>query len=99
MPVVVTKEIKKKRKLLAIFAVSMLVTGLVLYFGMFRDSAPSVSSEPVADDVGLPPVDLGSEVPRLEVRILDDERFKNLQPSPGLPVATTTAGKANPFSD
>lgn len=99
MAVVVTKEIKKKRKLLAVFAVSMLITGLVLYFGMFRDSAPPVSDEPVADDMDSPPVDSGSEVPRLELRVLEDERFKNLQPPPGLPVATTTAGKENPFSD
>ncbi|MBI4119935.1 MAG: hypothetical protein HY454_00530 [Parcubacteria group bacterium] len=101
MPVVVTKEIKKKRKLLAIFAVSMLASGLVLYFGLFRQAAsPTPPDEPAAAEAGLPPAGLGSEVPRLELRLLEDERFKNLQPPPGLPLATTTtAGKENPFSD
>lgn len=99
MAVIATKEIKKRRMLLTVFAALVATSGLVLYFGLFGGSTPPLPSEPSGDNASLPPADLQSEVPRLEVGILEDERFKNLQWPPGLPLATTTAGKANPFSD
>ena len=97
MAVIVTKEIKKKRILLGIFAVLVLVTFGILYFGIFKRSAPasveqfqrSVSSSATASD----------QISDLKVKILEDERFKNLQAPPGVPLNTQTTGKSNPFSD
>ena len=93
MAVVITKEIKKKRTLLAVFAGLVLVSLVILYYGFLKKDSPSSdlssgtsykSSQPVSD---------------LNVKILEDQRFKNLQTPPGVPLNTNTTGKSNPFSD
>ena len=94
MAVVVTKDIRRKQLLLAAFAALVLTSASIIYFGMFKESAPSSAVLPLEN-----PVVSGSQVSDLKVKILEDERFKNLLSPPGVPLKTETTGKSNPFSD
>ena len=100
MAVVITKEIRKKRMLIAAFAVLVLAAFAILYFGgvigggrQIQTAGPdqNISSGP-AEQVKVPISDA-------KLKILEDERFKILQNPPGVPVKTDTTGKVNPFSD
>ncbi|MEK7175063.1 MAG: hypothetical protein AAB722_01880 [Patescibacteria group bacterium] len=96
MPVILTKEIKKKRTLLVVLGALVLASVLILYFGFFSGGSPQSTVLPE----GSSNVSLGNQaVSDLDVKILEDERFKNLRSPPGVPVATSTTGKNNPFSD
>ncbi|MBI2454376.1 MAG: hypothetical protein HYV54_02295 [Parcubacteria group bacterium] len=95
MSVVVTKEIKKKRIMLAILGALILASVLILYFGFFSGGLPSTV---LPEESSVAPLGNGM-VSDLNVKILEDERFKNLASPPGVPVATSTTGKKNPFSD
>ncbi|MDP3764292.1 MAG: hypothetical protein Q8Q95_01585 [bacterium] len=100
MAVIVTKEIKKKRILLAVFGVLVLVSFGILYFGFFGSSSPPpVQPEQSAVVAGTPSATVADQVSDLKVKILEDERFKSLQIPPGVPIETQTTGKSNPFSD
>ena len=96
MAIIITKEIKKKRILLAVAGVMLLTAFLIIYFGIFYN--PSVP----AVDVLVPASGVTgskSEISDINVGIFEDQRFKDLQIPPGVPIATDTPGKANPFSD
>lgn len=104
MAVIVTKDIKRKRIMLGAFAALVLGSGLIIYFGIFSNRVtpsetdlPPESGESTGEVASFPQV----SAPDFKVDILADERFKNLQSSPGVPleVATNTAGKINPFSE
>ena len=101
MAVVITKEIRKKRILIAAFAVLVLLSLSILYFGGViggGSQAPSVEPSqeiPVATGSGEVKIPISDA----KLKILEDERFKILQSPPGVPVKTDTTGKANPFSD
>ena len=97
MAVIVTKEIKKKRILIGLFAILVLVIFGILYFGIFRYSVP-LSVEQTQGQAGSGAT-AADQVSDLKVKILEDERFKNLQSPPGVPLNTETTGKGNPFSD
>lgn len=93
MAVVITKEIKKKRTLLAVFVGLVLVSLVILYYGFLKKNSPSSSlSSPTS-------YKSSQSVSDLNVKILEDQRFKNLQTPPGVPLKTDTTGKSNPFSD
>ena len=94
MAVVVTKDIKRRRLFLAVFAVLVLAAALIIYFGIFNKNTPLSAVLPLEN-----PVANGSQVSDLKVKILEDERFKNLLSPPGVPLKTETTGKSNPFSD
>ncbi|MEK9174612.1 MAG: hypothetical protein AAB725_01425 [Patescibacteria group bacterium] len=97
MAVIVTKEIKKKRILMGVFFVLVLSSGLVLYFGfLHKGSPPPAVVAPVTPAAGVAAT---SQVSDLKVKILEDDRFKNLELPPGVPIKTETTGKSNPFSD
>lgn len=96
MSVVVTKEIKKKIIFLVVLGVLVLASVMILYFGFFSGWSPQSTVLPEESSV----VPTGSQaVSDLDVKILEDERFKILRSPPGVPVATSTTGKKNPFSD
>ncbi len=90
MAVILTKEIKRRRLLLALAGVLLLVALLIIYFGLFYQ--PGSSANPAGTGTVQQPADIN-------IGIFDDIRFKNLQSPPGVPIATDTPGKANPFSD
>lgn len=94
MAVVVTKDIKRKRMFLAVFAVLVLAAALIIYFGIFKKSAPPSAVAPSPSSAVN-----GSQISDLKVKILEDDRFRNLLPPPGVPLKTETTGKNNPFSD
>ena len=95
MAVVITKDIKKKRFQLAIAVSLILVAFLIIYLGFFRTTSPKIGPAEVANQNPSAP-----EVSDINIKIFDDARFKSLQNSPGVPLATTTeSGKLNPFSD
>ena len=95
MAVVITKGIKKKRLQLAVAVGLILVAFLIIYFGIFRTTSSEVGPVEVAS-----PNQSAPEISDINIKIFDDERFKGLQNSPGVPLATTTeSGKLNPFSD
>ncbi|MDP3800148.1 MAG: hypothetical protein Q8Q90_01865 [bacterium] len=101
MAVILTKEIKKKRLLLAVFGALVVVSLGILYFGgYFGSSTPAPiqpgQGSPVATTPGAAVVD---QVSDLKVKILEDIRFQNLQMPPGVPIEMQTTGKSNPFSD
>ncbi|MBI2052051.1 MAG: hypothetical protein HYT38_00015 [Candidatus Sungbacteria bacterium] len=93
MAVVVTKDIKRKRLFLAVFVVLVLTSAIIIYLGIFKES-----SQP---NIVLPPENLvnSNQVSDLKIKILEDDRFRNLLPPPGVPLKTETTGKSNPFSD
>lgn len=96
MAIVITKEIKRKRILLAVAGGMLLVAFLIIYFGIFyKPGVPAMDVlAPVSGVTGSK-----SEVSDINVSIFEDQRFKDLQTPPGVPIATDTPGKANPFSD
>lgn len=96
MAVIITKEIRKKRILLGVFGALVLASVLILYFGFFGNQQ---SLDTVLPPEGSVSPAAGQTVSDLDVGILEDERFKNLVSPPGVPVATSTTGKKNPFSD
>lgn len=98
MAVVVTKEIKRKRILLGVFGLLIVASLAIIYFGIFSKSSPAVSSQLPATAT-VTAVAPGGKVADLNVQVLEDSRFKELQPPPGVPVKTETTGKSNPFSD
>ena len=93
MAVIVTKDIKRKRLFLTVFVALVLASAVIIYLGVF-----SKGSQP---NIVLPPENLvgNNQVSDLKVKILEDERFRNLLPPPGVPLKTETTGKSNPFSD
>ncbi len=93
MAVIVTKDIKRKRLFLAVFVVLVLTSAIIIYLGIFKES-----SQP---NIVLPPENLvnSNQVSDLKIKILEDDRFRNLLPPPGVPLKTETTGKSNPFSD
>ncbi|MBI4118783.1 MAG: hypothetical protein HY452_00790 [Parcubacteria group bacterium] len=93
MAVVVTKDIKRKRLFLAVFVVLVLTSAIIIYLGIFKES-----SQP---NIVLPSENLvnSNQVSDLKIKILEDDRFRNLLPPPGVPLKTETTGKSNPFSD
>lgn len=94
MAIVITKEIKKKRILLGAALALLVASFLIIYFGLFYEpKVPAVSSSSNLE------VAAGQKVPDLNVDIFNDERFKILKSPPGVPIATDTPGKINPFSD
>jgi|SRR3989338_3940340 len=106
MPVIVTKEIKKKRILMAALAILVIAIFSVLYFGgvIGKDSQPAPVEPAVGQSAVVPLAEgTGQEIQTpisdAKLKILEDERFKNLQSPPGVPVKTDTTGKSNPFSE
>lgn len=105
MPVIVTKEVKKKRILLAISVVSIVAAFFVLYFGGIvgiGGGSPAVlENEMLELGFIFGETEQGINVPISDERlkILDDERFTSLQDPPGVPVSAETTGNRNPFSD
>ncbi|MFY9493242.1 MAG: hypothetical protein WAP55_02095 [Minisyncoccia bacterium] len=95
MPVVATKEIKRKRLFLTVFIVLVLTSAAIVYFGIFKKSALPSTALPPAN----PTTASNNQISDLKVKILEDERFRDLLPPPGLPLKTETTGKNNPFSD
>ena len=93
MAVIVTKDIKRKRLFLTVFVALVLASAVIIYLGVFNKV-----SQP---NIVLPPENLvgNNQVSDLKVKILEDERFRNLLPPPGVPLKTETTGKSNPFSD
>ena len=94
MAIVVTKEIKKKRILLVVAGGLIAASFLVIYFGVYYQ--PSM---PSAEQSGVPTASLSKSEVDINLGVFDDERFKSLQISPGVPIATDTPGKSNPFSE
>lgn len=75
-------------------AALLIATFLIIYFGIFYQPGPS------ANVISLPSgISAVKQPADINVSIFDDDRFKSLQNPPGVPVATDTPGKANPFSD
>jgi hypothetical protein len=102
MPVIVTKQIKKKRILIAAFAVLIIATLAILYFGgvIGGGSLPISVGLPVSDSsITGDGQEIKVPISDAKLKILEDERFTNLQNSPGVPISTETTGKSNPFSD
>lgn len=102
MAVVVTKEIKKKRMLFGVFAALVLASVAIIYFGIFGKVRPEALPLAVSDITapGEGSAAAGADpVADLKIKILEDERFKELQSSPGVPLKTGTTGKRNPFSE
>jgi hypothetical protein len=103
MSVIVTKEVKKKRILLAIFAVSIIATFFVLYFGgMLGGGSPVVLENDMLQSgfiFGETEQEINVPISDIRLKILDDERFTSLQDPPGVPVSAETTGNRNPFSD
>ncbi len=101
MAVIVTKEIKKKRLLLAVFGFLVVVSLGILYFGgYFGSSTPPPPVQAQQGGTATTPVAaVSDQVSDLKVKILEDVRFQNLQVPPGVPIEIQTTGKSNPFSD
>ncbi len=97
MAVVITKEIKKKRILLVIFMALVLASAAILYFGIFSGGETTPAVAQPSPTIGGPAV--AGQISDLKIKILEDDRFRNLQPPPGVPLKTETTGKSNPFSD
>ncbi len=99
MSVIVTKQIKKKRILIAALAVLIIATFTILYLGgVIGGSSPTTSVE-LPSSVTETGQEVQVPISDAKLKILEDERFKNLQNSPGVPLNTDTTGKSNPFSD
>lgn len=98
MAIIVTKEIKRKRTLLVVFGVLVLASGAILYFGFLGTggSLPAGVTTPAPIDSNTA---VAGQVSDLKIKILEDDRFKKLEPPPGVPLKTETTGKSNPFSD
>lgn len=94
MAVVATKEIKRKQLFLTVFIVLVLASAVIIYLGIFKKSAPPSVVAPLPSSAVS-----GSQISDLKVKILEDDRFRNLLPPPGVPLKTETTGKSNPFSD
>ncbi len=100
MAVVITQEIKKKRTMLALAGILLVVTAVILYVGLKKTPPIEETVSAPAGVAGAPEeIAPAPEVGDLNIGILEDTRFKKLQESPGLPVATSTTGKSNPFSE
>ncbi len=100
MAVIITKEIKKRRILLAASAVLLAVMALVLFLGLNENTSEQTVPVSVGDsEVAMPQPVSDSAVSDLKVEVFEDERFKILKDPPGLPVESKTTGKSNPFSD
>jgi hypothetical protein len=100
MAVVITQEIKKKRTMLALAGILLVVTATILYIGLKKTPPPEETVAEPAGVAGTPEeIAPATEVGDLKIDILEDARFKKLQESPGVPVATSTARKSNPFSE
>ena len=99
MAVVITQEIKKKRTMLALAGILLVVTATILYFGLKTTPPEEAAPAPAGVDGLAEEIAPAPEVGDLKIDILEDARFKKLQESPGVPVATSTAGKLNPFSE
>lgn len=99
MAVIVTKEIKKKRILLAVFAGLVLASLGILYFGYFGASSPLPQPEQSQGTTNVSSASVSDQVSDLNVKVLEDSRFQNLQTPPGVPINVQTTGKSNPFSD
>lgn len=100
MAVVLTQEIRKKRTLLAVVTILLITTAVILYFGLRSTAPPETISGPSgASGETNTEVAPAPDLIDLKVDILNDDRFKKLQQPPGVPVATSTTGKLNPFSE
>lgn len=101
MPVIVTREIKKKRMLIAVFAALILAALAILYFGGVLGGSSPTSSVEVSNAPGgaANQAELKTPISDAQLKILEDARFTDLQSPPGVPIKTDTTGKSNPFSD
>jgi len=93
MAVIITKEIRRRRLLLIIAGGLLAAALLIIYFGLFYQPSPSTDLTP------LPGGGTVQQPADINIGIFDDARFKDLQSPPGVPIATDTPGKVNPFSD
>lgn len=99
MSIVVTKEIKRRRLFLAVFAVLVSASAALVYFGIFKKNTQYNVILPLENPANGDNPTNNNQVSDLKVKILEDERFKNLLSPPGVPLKTETTGKSNPFSD